>query len=320
MKLFTDLSRSLLSIACLLLLCTTAWGQSRMNPNYQTYIRTYADECIRQMKRHKIPASITMAQGLIETGAGSSRLARDGNNHFGIKCHRAWQGQRIYADDDLKGECFRKYRSAGDSYEDHSNFLKQPRYRVLYTYQITDYEAWARGLQQCGYATNKGYANMLIKVIEQYELYELDRGRYPRWMSGRPAPTYTPSEKDPEMKLTHEGYFSYGLLYILANEGDSLESIAREMGISLKRLADYNDMPVDFPIKAGDVIYLERKNKRATPDYPDHVVQVGESMHDISQRYGIRLDRLYRMNHLDYDYAPEEGDVLRLRYSLLSHL
>nr|WP_238296394.1 glucosaminidase domain-containing protein [Porphyromonas uenonis] len=155
MKLFTDLSRSLLSIACLLLLCTTAWGQAPMNPNYQTYIRTYADECIRQMKRHKIPASITMAQGLIETGAGSSRLARDGNNHFGIKCHRAWQGQRIYADDDLKGECFRKYRSAGDSYEDHSNFLKQPRYKVLYTYQITDYEAWARGLQQCGYATNK---------------------------------------------------------------------------------------------------------------------------------------------------------------------
>ena len=103
MKLFPDLSRSLLSIACLLLLCTTAWGQAPMNPNYQTYIRTYADECIRQMKRHKIPASITMAQGLIETGAGSSRLARDGNNHFGIKCHRAWQGQRIYADDDLKG-------------------------------------------------------------------------------------------------------------------------------------------------------------------------------------------------------------------------
>ena len=201
----------------------------------------------------------------------------------------------------------------GDSYEDHSNFLKQPRYQVLYTYPITDYQAWAKGLQQCGYATNKGYANMLIKVIEQYELYELDRGRYPRWMSGRPAPTYTPSDEDPEMKLTHEGYFSYGLLYILANKGDSLESIAREMGISLKRLASYNDMPVDFPIQAGDVIYLERKNKRATPDYPDHVVRVGESMHDISQRYGIRLARLYRMNHLDYDYVPEEGDVLRLR-------
>lgn len=313
MKLFTDLPRCLLTAVCMLLLCTTVWAQDRMNPKYQEYIRTYADECIRQMQRHKIPASITMAQGLVETGAGTSRLAREGNNHFGIKCHRAWQGQRIYADDDLKGECFRKYLSAGDSYEDHSNFLKQPRYKVLYTYSITDYQSWARGLQQCGYATNKGYANMLIKVIEQYELYELDRGRYPRWMSGRPAPSYTPSVSDPEVAPTHEGYFSYGLLYILANKGDTLESIAREMGISLKRLADYNDMPVDFPLKAGDVIYLERKNKRATPEYPDHVVQVGESMHDISQRYGIRLSRLYRMNHLDYDYVPEEGDVLRLR-------
>lgn len=313
MKLSLNLRHVLLSIATLLMLNPLAWGQERMNASYQAYIRTYANESIRQMHRHQIPASITMAQGLIETGAGTSRLAREGRNHFGIKCHRAWQGQTIYEDDDHNGECFRKYDTAEDSFEDHSNFLKQPRYQVLYTYSLTDYQAWARGLQQCGYATNKGYANMLIKIIEQYELYELDRGVYPRWMSGRPAPSYTPSVHDPEIKPTHEGYFSYGLLYILANKGDTLESIAREMGISLRSLADYNDMPVDFPIRAGDIIYLERKNKRATPNYPDHVVRVGESMHDISQQYGIRLSRLYRMNHLDYDYVPEEGDVLRLR-------
>lgn len=301
---------TLLTVFCLSIFTLSS---QKLNEQYKQYIRTYADEAIRQMKQYDIPASITIAQGLIETGAGTSRLATEGNNHFGIKCHRAWQGKTMHANDERPNECFRKYDSARDSFRDHSLFLQQPRYKVLFTYSMTDYEAWARGLQLCGYATNKGYANMLIKAIEQYELYKLDRGQYPRWMSGKKAPGYTPSSGDPQTVLTHEGFFSYGLLYILANEGDSLESIAREMGMKLSKLADYNDMPEDFPLKKGDVIYLERKNSRATADYPDHVVRVGESMHSISQRYGVRLSKLYRMNQLSYEYVPEEGDVIRLR-------
>lgn len=287
-----------------------------LQASYKAYIETYSEECIRQMHKHKIPASITMAQALIESGAGKSRLATEGKNHFGIKCHKAWQGERIYANDDLPNECFRKYLSVKDSYNDHSIFLKQARYKRLFTYPITDYKSWARGLQQCGYATNKGYANMLIRIIEQYELYHLDRGKKPSWMKGGQrwsAPAKRPEQSNKTPTLTHEGFTSYGLVYVLANAHDSFASIAEELGMNAEKLAKYNDAPVDFPLKQGDVVYIEKKNKKATADYPTHTVVVGDSMHSIAQRYGIRVSSLYYLNQLDDEYVPMEGDILKLR-------
>lgn len=286
----------------------------RMNVLYQNYIRKYADACMEQMQKHKIPASITMAQGLLESGAGKSMLAAVHNNHFGIKCHSSWQGKRAYKTDDRPNECFRSYESAEDSYRDHSYFLKQQRYQWLYRLKPTNYREWAKGLQKSGYATDKGYANKLIQIIELYGLYELDHGRYPQWMGG--VAPFKDLEPDEEQTpgTRHQGYFSYGLLYVLAQDGDSFESIGAEMGIKAKKLARYNDAPIDFPLKKGDIVYLEKKNHRAVAKYPDYVVKIGDSMHSIAQKFGMQVDNLYKLNNLDPDeYVPTEGDVLLLR-------
>lgn len=271
------------------------------------------------MDRYAIPASITMAQGLLETGAGKSSLATEYNNHFGIKCHSTWKGKKTYKTDDAPNECFRVYSSWQDSYEDHSLFLKKPRYARLFTLRSDDYRGWSRGLQTAGYATNKGYANKLIQIIETYELYALDKSELPLWMQEgkvQGAKTRTdernnqPKEIDKPLRPV---YMSYGLYYVLADPNDNLERISRETGLSVRKLASYNDIPEDMSFQEGDVIYLERKLRRAKEPYQVHTVIIGDSMHSISQRYGIRLESLYQLNNKDEDYVPEEGDVLRLR-------
>ena len=303
------------ALVVLLLVCHfDSFAQALRKPTFMDYIRTYEGEARHQMDRHAIPASITLAQGLIETGAGTSTLARDHNNHFGIKCHSTWTGKRTYRQDDNPNDCFRSYPSAKDSYDDHSMFLKARRYQRLFALRYDDYRGWAKGLQLCGYATNKGYANMLIKVIEDYELYTFDRGEYPTWYGGRA----TSVRRSVESERTYDrpmrpSYISYGLLYVLADQNDTYERIAADMGISAKKLATSNDTPLDSPLNEGDVVYLEPKNKEASARYLTYTVRVGDSMHEISQRYGIRLDQLYKLNNKDADYAPEEGDVLRLR-------
>ncbi len=311
----TFISRlSLALVVSLLFYTLEVSAQALRKPTFMDYIRTYQAEARRQMDRHAIPASITLAQGLIETGAGTSTLARDHNNHFGIKCHSTWTGKRTYRQDDNPNDCFRSYPSAKDSYDDHSMFLKARRYQRLFALRYDDYRGWAKGLQLCGYATNKGYANMLIKVIEDYELYTFDRGEYPTWYGGRAASV----RRSVESERTYDrpmrpSYISYGLLYVLADQNDTYDRIAADMGISAKKLAKYNDTPLDYPLNEGDVVYLEPKNKEASARYSTYTVRVGDSMHEISQRYGIRLDQLYKLNNKDADYAPEEGDVLRLR-------
>lgn len=310
---------SVLGLGLSLLSISTLEAQTVRKPIYMDYVRTYSAEARRQMDRHAIPASITLAQGLIETGAGTSTLAREHNNHFGIKCHTSWTGRRTYRRDDNPNDCFRSYPSVKESYDDHSLFLKGRRYQRLFDLRYDDYRGWAKGLQLCGYATNKGYANMLIKVIEDYELYTFDRGELPSWY-GSDAFARTQADR---ARKSHKGksydrpmrpsYLSYGLLYVLADQNDSYERIAEDMGIPAKKLAKYNDTPLDYPLSEGDIVYLEPKNKEATPRYSVYTVRIGDSMHDISQRFGIRLERLYKLNDKDGDYIPEEGDVLRLR-------
>lgn len=273
-------------------------GTQKKIASYQKYIDTYADLAVRQQKEHKIPASITLAQGLLESGAGQSELARKSNNHFGIKCHD-WTGARVYHDDDRRGECFRKYRNVLESYEDHSAFLTgRSRYADLFKLNIKDYKGWARGLQKAGYATNKAYANQLIKLIEDYKLYQYDAGK--TTTTSRPA-------------LMRSVYKAHGLLFVYATGDDSFAQIAAETGIKASKLMKYNEVPDGFPLQRGDIVYLEKKKKKADKPYYDHVVRIGESMHSIAQKYALQLKNLYKMNKKDADYIPTEGDVLKLR-------
>lgn len=295
-------------IICLLVFITTLAeaATQRKIPSYEKYIKTYSDLAVQHQKKYKIPASITLAQGLLESGAGQSSLARKSNNHFGIKCHSDWRGGRVYHNDDLRGECFRKYKRVEDSYEDHAKFLQRSRYDRLFQLKITDYKGWARGLQKCGYATDRAYANKLIKVIEDYELYRYDSGKVQK-LSRRERENL----KFP--KLNYTIYKTFGLLYVYAKENDSFDQIAQNLDFKVKDLKKFNEVPEDFPLQKGDIVYLEKKKKKADKPNYDHVVQIGESMHSIAQKYGMQIKSLYKMNKKDKDYIPEEGDVLKLR-------
>ena len=280
---------------------------------YELYIERYSDLAIQHMDKYGIPASITLAQGILESGAGMSDLARRSNNHFGIKCHSVWSGPRVYAADDTPNDCFRSYSRVEDSYQDHSEFLVgSARYRPLFELSITDYKGWARGLQKSGYATDKAYANKLIKLIEDYELYRFDDKKYRRGVSKRDREAIRSAESS-RASWTHEPYITHGLVYVIAVDGDTFGSIAKEFGFSEKDLLKFNEVPEDFPLSEGDIVYFQKKKTRADKPYEYHTVQVGESMYSISQTYGIQLRNLYRLNKKSYEYIPEEGDVLKLR-------
>lgn len=279
-------------------LCTFCMNAQRRNSQYLDYIEKYKDEAVEQMQRYHIPASITLAQGLLESGAGRSALTRKSNNHFGIKCGSGWSGRKTYHDDDARGECFRVYKNARESYEDHSRFLAgKQRYASLFKLKPTDYKGWARGLKKAGYATSPTYATKLIELIELYELDRFDNSRLKGTWIANP----------------HDPFLANGLLYVVARSGDTFESLSDEFGISARKLRKYNDLYKGYTLRQGDVIYLEKKNRRAHKTYKTHIVRPGESMYLISQRYGIRLNRLYKMNDRSADYAPQTGDVLRLR-------
>lgn len=267
---------------------------------------------VDQMLRYKIPASITLAQGLLESGAGMSSLAREANNHFGIKCGSAWKGPYVLRDDDARNEKFRKYRSVAESYEDHSRFLKQSRYSSLFALSPKDYKGWARGLKRCGYATNPRYASLLIDLIERYDL-----DKYDKFKSSHFHMDYSSIDRhlDSEQLPSHLVYRNNENYYIIANTGDTFESLSEETGVSARDIRRFNELPKGYRIQAGDVLYLERKRKKAARKYKNvpHVVKAGESMYDIAQRYGIRLESLYVMNNLPADYAVSVNDCLRVR-------
>ena len=284
----------------LIISCLTLQAQTR-NKQYEDYIKKYRELAVEEMKKYHIPASITLAQGLLESGAGQSTLARKSNNHFGIKCGGDWTGKTVSHDDDARGECFRAYKHPKDSYEDHSKFLAgRPRYASLFKLKITDYKGWARGLKKAGYATNPRYADQLIGIIELYELYKYDEKNYLKWIKKNPNP--------------HQTYIANDLLYIIVRAGDSWKSISKEFDISQKKLRKYNDLYKGYALQVGDILYLEKKNRKADKAHIVHVLRAGESMYSISQKYGIRLKNLYKLNKMDEEApAPEVGTILRLR-------
>jgi hypothetical protein len=283
-------------------------AQTRWNAQYQEYVDQWSSVAVEQMNRYRIPASITLAQGLLESGAGRSELAREGNNHFGIKCHNGWTGPTVYKDDDQRNDCFRSYKTARESYEDHSRFLVNGRrYQSLFSLKMTDYKGWARGLKAAGYATNPKYADRLIEIIEVYKLYEYDKGKVVRGEGDRRDGAVNAVMRD--VYIFNDRY------YVLARRGDTYRTIGDDMGVSYRKLAKYNERDKNDQLEDGEIVWLEKKARKAPKQYKGvpHIVQPGESMYSIAQYYGIRLERLYKMNDLGPDYSIRVGDLLKVR-------
>ena len=272
---------------------------------YQDYFERYREVAIEQMVMHRIPASITLAQGVLESAAGRSELAVKGNNHFGIKCN-GWTGRKTYHDDDDRNECFRAYGSAYESYEDHSRFLMgSPRYQKLFQLKLTDYKGWAKGLKACGYATSPTYAKKLIQIIELYELYQYDKVKdFDKFRVNQVR-----------RGILRQVYMFNKNYYVLARRGDTFRTIAADVDVSYRRLAKYNERDKDDTLEEGERVWLKKKRKNAPKEYRGrfHTVAAGESMYTISQRYGIRLKNLYKLNDLTPDYVIQVGDRLKLR-------
>lgn len=309
--------RSIVVIA-LLFVCLTAVGQSE---KYQRYISKYKPLAIDQMRKHKIPASITMAQGLLESGAGTSTLAIKANNHFGIKCHRDWKGPYVLKTDDAPNERFRAYKSVEDSYEDHSQFLvRGQRYASLFKLPIKDYKAWARGLKAAGYATSPTYAQNLIRIIELYKLHELDNAALSKHHFRKDDNRYDSYEIAPAgSSVSSAAGHAIGLnnhtYYVIATVGDTYKSLAREFETSERRLRKYNEVDKHYVLKAGDIVYLQKKQKRAHKSLKNkyHMLQPGESLYLVSQKYGVRIKNLYKTNRFSSDHTPVVGEKIRLR-------
>ena len=285
-------------------------GQMKWNSAYQAYIDEYKDIAIEQMLEHNIPASITLAQGLLESGAGRSSLTTRGNNHFGIKCHNDWTGATMRKDDDAPDECFRVYKHAKESYEDHSKFLLRPRYSSLFSYKRTDYKSWAKGLKACGYATSPTYATQLIGIIELYNLQQYDKATsYDKYIASHAGSNVSRGT------IGHRIFYCNDNYYIKAKKGDTFKSIGKELDVSYRKLAKYNERNRRDVLGEGDIVFLKKKKTKASKEYKykPHVVTAGESMYDIAQKYGIRLASLYKKNKLSLDFVPQVGDVLRLR-------
>jgi len=316
--------KSYLNLGILLtLLLFNLAGRAQKRMSTEEYIATYKDIAIEKMKEFKIPASITLAQGILESGSGNSKLATEGNNHFGIKCHKGWTGKKIYVDDDELHECFRKYKKAEDSYRDHSLFLTQRgRYSFLFDLEITDYKAWAKGLKQAGYATNPRYPELLIRIIENNNLHQYDlatgqdKNKKTTRKSGKKLPppmTVAQFEKDERYPSGRQLYSCNGKKLLIAVKGDTFNKYAKEFGLYLWQLYKYNDIDRDYVLKVGDIVYLEKKRRKADKKHTLHKVTEGQTIHSISQLYGVRESRIYKMNNLPKGTQVAAGKVLKLR-------
>jgi hypothetical protein len=292
----------------------------------ESYIRKYSDIAVDEMRRTGIPASITLAQGIIESDMGRSRLAREANNHFGIKCHNGWTGPTVRHHDDRKNECFRKYSNAEESYRDHSDFLVNgSRYDFLFELASDDYKGWAKGLKKAGYATNPDYANMLIRKIDEYDLHRYDSKNYKSEVvtpvaqplqadsavalpDGKPVAVRTGVRSLPERVLVNNK-----VQYIIVKESDTRESLEKELKLLSWELEKYNELPSDFGLTAGQILYLQPKRDRAEAGKEYHTVKEGETMYGISQLYAIKVSKLYYLNNMKSGKQPEAGERLWLR-------
>lgn len=288
------------------------------NPQYISYIAKYREMAIEQQIKHRIPAAITMAQGLLESSAGQSELAVKANNHFGIKCASDWVGRTYTHDDETKNECFRQYASPADSYEDHSLFLQRKRYESLFALPLADYKGWAHGLKACGYATDPKYADKLIRIIELYNLQSLtlDKNLQEAGLVSAKDTTWQGVETDKLIETTteethaiqdhievfanHQSGRINGVRYIVANEGESFASLAVFLNMYERTLRKYNDALDTRELQPGDIIYIYPKKNKASRKTPFHYFKPGEDAWHIAQKYGIKVKSLYKLNGIPY--------------------
>lgn len=309
------------SLAAALLLF--AHNASAERQSTQDYIKRWKTTAVEHMHTFNIPASITLAQGILESGSGNSDLAVQANNHFGIKCHRGWQGEHFYQDDDAENECFRKYKDAAESYTDHALFLtSRSRYAGLFELRTTDYKGWSKGLKSAGYATNPKYADLLIGLIERYRLYEYDKGtalppqkeekEEARAIAEQPPapaletpavlPTnFTAAIDKPSTIEIHTSSRTiavnqYKARYVKARKGDTYYRLAKELRIALWQLHWYNDLGKRDVLKEGEIIYIDPKRNRASTKEGHWQCREPMTMSAISQLSGIKLKKLLRYN------------------------
>jgi LysM repeat protein len=260
------------------------------------YIEKYSSLAVKQMHQYRIPASITLAQGILESNNGNSRLATKGNNHFGIKCH-GWEGKKIFADDDKKNECFRNYKNVLESFVDHSLFLnKYSRYEFLFDYKITDYKSWAKGLKKAGYATNNKYPELLIKIIEENKLYQFDSKKIDKNLISSKRNIYMHPNK---------------IKYVVSKNQESYKTIAKSLNIKLKLILKYNDDDNLSVLNKGTKVFIQPKRNRSKQRI--HIVKKGEDLRTISQTYGVKMKSLKKRNQLILKNSLNNGDKLRLR-------
>jgi hypothetical protein len=320
---------------------------AQISANGVIYVNTYKALAMAEMQRSGIPASITLAQGLHESEAGTSELVKNSNNHFGIKCKEDWKGEVVYHDDDSRGECFRSYATAADSYRDHSDFLKRgTRYAFLFGLEPTDYEGWAYGLRKAGYATNIRYSQILIKLIKDYGLQQytlIAMGKMPASdevvlsMPGvapvmpvqagavgqagalggaRDSGMASGPARVPEVSGVSypEGEFTINRTKVVYEPaGVSLLSVAGKYDLPLGRLLDFNDMKEEDVLVRGQLIFLQRKRRTGSIEF--HVVRDGEDIYDIAQSEGVRLQDLLEMNQLSPGAQPAAGERIYLQGS-----
>ena len=282
---------------------------SQAKNDSERYLLTFYPLAVEQMEKHGIPASITLAQGLLESGAGKSKLASKGNNHFGIKADKRWKGRTMKVMDNGALHKFRVYDNAGDSYEDHSQFLVQnKRYAPLFKLKKTDYKKWAKGLRDAYYAEDRQYHTKLVALIERYELQRFD------CYSMADIKVDKKRAKAQMNTPNRSIYKSNELLYIIARPGDTFEALSKEVGVSKRKLIKYNELHKGYSIEEGDIIYLEKKRSKAMKEYRFHTTKSGESLYKISQIYGVRLENILKMNPQYNGYTRlKVGDVVRLR-------
>lgn len=278
----------------------------------EEYVGQWSKTAVKEMMHHGIPASITLAQGILESGSGNSRLAREGNNHFGIKCH-GWTGDKMFVDDDAKGECFRVYKDASDSYADHSEFLKKyERYQFLFTYDTDDYQSWAKGLKKAGYATDPAYPDRLIKIIEDLDLDEYDRLSKPDIHT---QPSLIAADSKSKTTNVHKVKKQNELTFVVVKKGDTFYSIAKEFGLTLRQLRAFNDF--DFSkdqLAESEVIYIKQKKGRNFFKKEEYVLDKDMSLFEVAQNTGVRASVIRKLNAFESDRIDlKKGQKIILR-------
>ena len=317
---FSNCKRKVKFWLLLTIFCTPVVHAQQLNATFLNYIERFKDVAMMCAQQYGVPASITLAQGLLESGAGQSNLARKAHNHFGIKCHRSWQGPTMVVGDSSQSICYRNYGKDEDSYLDHARFLQGKRYARLYELDPTDYKGWARGLQQCGYAENPAYANLLISIIEKYGLNQYDTGQPVMAHRQRLKPDPSLGHDDASTRKSakflphHHLHRKWGLHYVIADQGDTYESIATEFSLKPRDLRQMNDVPDAYAVPGvGDMVWVEKKAKQAPADFAVYTVRRGDDLWLVSQAFGLRLKSLARMNDLPTDAVLQPGQKLRLQ-------